>query len=299
MRPLELPPGPLVAYPTTRQRSRKRCTYPPSSGLHGKRRRCLSPSSASSVSCAPAPATADDKTPQREPSDTHAVSPATSATSDDVIYLGSSSQLLDCVITSEDTPVAPPSATEVHPSPVTYQLPSNLTAYRYNDTLTPQILLLGDSTIRQEKLPACITYCVNYGKVSDITSLLPKILEIHPSVTMIIIHAGANNVMERQSARLHREFEELCFKIESLGKRCIISGPIPSPVHGSECFSRLFSLHQWLNNFSTASGFNFVGHFDYFWARLDLYDKDGIHPNQDGIRQLTFNLLNYIAFAPL
>ncbi|KAK0133571.1 hypothetical protein N1851_030896 [Merluccius polli] len=64
----------------------------------------------------------------------------------------------------------------------------------------PQILLFGDSIIRQVKLPACITYCVNDGKVSDIISLLPKILEIHPSVTMIIIHVGANNIMER----LHR-----------------------------------------------------------------------------------------------
>ena len=104
--------------------------------------------------------------------------------------------------------------------------------------------------------------------------------------------------MDRKSAQLHSEIEELCVKLESLGKSCILSGPIPSPARGSECFSRLYSLHQWLKNFSIAAGYNFIGNYDLFWTRYDFYDKDQFHPNKEGVKQLTFNFLNFIAFAP-
>ncbi|KAK0137933.1 RNA-directed DNA polymerase from mobile element jockey [Merluccius polli] len=60
--------------------------------------------------------------------------------------------------------------------------------------------------------------------------------------------------MDRQSEKLHQDFEMLCCTIQNLGKSCIISGPIPSLSKGSECFSRLFSLHQWLRTFCLAVG---------------------------------------------
>ena len=104
-------------------------------------------------------------------------------------------------------------------------------------------------------------------------------------------------LMDRNSERLHDEFEELCFKIESLGMCCILSGPIPPPSRGSEYFSRLYGLHQWLCHFCRAAGFNFISNFDSFWTRHDLFNTDRFHPSREGIRLLTSSLLNYIAFG--
>ena len=103
--------------------------------------------------------------------------------------------------------------------------------------------------------------------------------------------------MARQSEKLHQDFENICNVIENLGKQCIISGPIPSPSKGSECFSRLFSLHAWLKNFCLAAGYNYIGNFDYFWTRHDLYKSDGLHLNMEGVVQLISNLIHFIAFG--
>jgi len=92
--------------------------------------------------------------------------------------------------------------------------------------------VLGDSIVKKIRLPEAITYSLSDGKVSDFVLLLPKLLDLHPSVKKIIVHAGANDVMDRQSAKLHQDFENLCSKADSLGKQLIISGPIPLPSRG-------------------------------------------------------------------
>jgi len=167
----------------------------------------------------------------------------------------------------------------------------------YNDISLPQVLLLGDSSVKGVKLPGCITYCLSNGRIGDFIKLLPKLLHSHTSVKIVIVHTGTNEIMDRQSARLHLELEELSFQIESLGKRCILSGPLPSPSMGSEYFSRLYGLHQWLCHFCVAAGFNFIPNFDSFWTRHDLFNADRFHLNRRGTKLLTSNLVNYIAFG--
>ena len=286
------PPKPAVqqgAAPL--QRTRKRCTSPSPPGLYGKRRRCLSPIGTPNFGHV---SPGGPLTP-REPVNAEANHPASPATTDDVMHLGSSSQLSDPVVTAPDKSVPPPSDPESAPH-VSHQLPKNLSVYSHNDISAPQILLLGDSIIRGVKLPAGVTYCLNDGKAADFISLLPKLIGLHPTVTIVILHFGTNYVMDRSSAKLHQETEELCLKVESLGKRCLLSGPIPSLLRGSEYFSRLYGFHQWLRNFCIAAGFNFISHFDSFWSRKDLFDNDLFHPNRNGVRKLTFNFLNCIAF---
>lgn len=215
---------------------------------------------------------------------------------DDVIHLGSPSMFPNPVATISRE-ITLPSGLSEPKSPVTCTLPANLAVFSYKDTLSPQLLLLGDSIVKEIRLPEAITYSLSDGKVSDFVLLLPKLLDLHPSIKTVIVHAGANDVMGRQSAKLYQDFENLCFKADSLGKQLIISGPIPLPSRGCEFFSRLFGLHIWLKHFCTAAGFNFIGNFDYFWTRHDLFGKNGLHPNRDGVKKLTFILLNYMAFG--
>ncbi|XDV10990.1 hypothetical protein PO909_000066 [Leuciscus waleckii] len=227
----EKQPPIVSAAPASIHKSRKRSTSPMLTERSEKRRRCLSYSEVSGdIGCAP---------PVFPPATD--ASPGSSASNDDVIHSGSFSRLSDLATTAGAEPATPPGSRESQSS-ATHIIHQNLSTYMYNDTSLPQVLLLGDSSIKRIKLPACITYCLSNGKIGDFIKLLPKL-------KIVIIHTGINEIMDRQSARLHSDLEELCFQIESLGKRCILSGPFPSPSMGSEYFSRLYGLHQWLCHF--------------------------------------------------
>ena len=133
--------------------------------------------------------------------------------------------------------------------------------------------------MRFVKLPGAVTYCLSGGKTSDFIELIPALLDFHPSVHTVLVHMGMNDVMSRQSHRLHYELESLVSTVESLGRRCVLSGPLPCMSKSSERFSPLFSLHQWMLNFSTATGVGFISHFDSFWTKQDLFKRDGLHPH--------------------
>lgn len=175
--------------------------------------------------------------------------------------------------------------------------PRTTTHYDFKVRCNPEILIVGDSIVRHLILPGAITYSISGGKVSDISQLIPALLDWHPSINIVIIHVGTNDVMARSSLRLQDELETLCFTIESIGKRCIMSGPIPFNSNQSERFSRLYSLHNWLKNFCYAAGHDFISNFDLFWTNSSLYSQDGVHPNTKGIQQLTMNFIQFIAFS--
>ena len=127
--------------------------------------------------------------------------------------------------------------------------------------------------------------------------LIPTLIDLHPSVKFVLAHVGTNDVMARNSSKLQSDLESLCSTVESLGRHCLMSGPIPTLSKHSERFSRLYSLHIWLKNFCSATGYDFISNFDYFWTNSGLYRKDGLHPNRKGTKQLTDNFIQCIAFS--
>lgn len=159
----------------------------------------------------------------------------------------------------------------------------------------PEILIVGDSIVRQLIIPGAITVSLSGGRVSDISKLIPSLLDWHPSVNTVIVHVGTNDVMARSSIKLQTELESLCLAIERLGKRCVMSGPIPLISWKHERFSRLYSLHNFLKNLCYATGQGFISNFDIFWTNAKLYRSDGLHPNKKGTQELTKNVIHFIA----
>ena len=121
-----------------------------------------------------------------------------------------------------------------------------------------------------------ITYSFSGRKVQNCIKLLPLLIERHPSVRTVIVHAGTCDVMSRQSTKLQQEFERLIFTVENLGRTCIVSGPLPTIRRRNERFSRLFSLDKWLENFCTATGLAYISNFDTFWSKPQLLRLDCI-----------------------
>lgn len=146
-----------------------------------------------------------------------------------------------------------------------HQLPLKLAVYNSGMVSSNlEILIVGDSIVRHVTLPGAITYCLSGGKVVDLIELITTLIDLHPTVNIVLTHVGTNDVMARNSSKLHADLESLCFPIESLRRHCLLSGPIPAPSKNSEYFSRLFSLHHWLKDFCSAAGYDFISNFDYF-----------------------------------
>ena len=101
--------------------------------------------------------------------------------------------------------------------------------------------------------------------------------------------------MSRQSKKLYYELESLVNTV--VVQCCVLSGPIPALTKSSERFSCLFSLHTWMQNFTTATGLGFISNFDYFWTEQDLFKRDGLHLNRMGTSRLINNLINFTAFS--
>uniref|UniRef100_A0A3B4U6Q4 SGNH hydrolase-type esterase domain-containing protein n=1 Tax=Seriola dumerili TaxID=41447 RepID=A0A3B4U6Q4_SERDU len=154
----------------------------------------------------------------------------------------------------------------------TCQLPPNLAVYSTSVvSRNPEILIVGDSVVRYLTLPGAITYCLS--------ELIPTLIDLHPTVNIVLTNVGTNDATDKNSSKLQADPDSLCYTIESLGKRCLMSGPIPTFSKNSERFSRLFSLHDWLK------------YFYYFWTNLSLYRADGVHPNRKGTKHLTTNFI--------
>ncbi|CAJ1055557.1 Borealin%2C partial [Xyrichtys novacula] len=83
------------------------------------------------------------------------------------------------------------------------------------------------------------------------------------------------------------------------GKTVFISGPIPTLGRGGERFSRILSLHTWLQSTCPTHNFGFIDNFNLFWDRASLFSHDGIHPNRLGSRMLSCNIQYMIHSSPI
>lgn len=143
-------------------------------------------------------------------------------------------------------PLEPPSGTNADASPASaiYRPSPILATYRIINN--PEILIVDDPIVRFLTLPGVITYVIIAS--TDLIGLIPTLFDLHPTVNLVIMHVGSNDIMARNSSKLHADLESLYYTVESLGKHCILSGPIPAPSKSSECFSQPLSLHHWLKN---------------------------------------------------
>ena len=157
----------------------------------------------------------------------------------------------------------------------------------------PTTLIVGDSIIRNRHFFNAATHCFPVATVPVITSKLPGLLPSLPSsVRRVIVHVGTCNTACEQSELIKKDFNNLFRFLSSCDKSVYISGSIPSLGRGVGRFSRLLSLHTWLQSTCTAKKkqLGFINNFDLFWDRSDLFRPDVIHPSWRGNQIATANL---------
>ncbi|CAJ1085741.1 unnamed protein product [Xyrichtys novacula] len=154
----------------------------------------------------------------------------------------------------------------------------------------PQTLIVGDSAIKdiQNMSKNSKVLCFPKDMVCDITGKIQDIVASYPSLTAIVIHCGANDIVTEQSEKLKRDFSELLKTVSSLNAQVFISGPLPPIKRGDMRFSRLFALNRWLSTACTKV--NFIDNFRLFWDRRHYFRADGLSLNKAGVKLFTSNL---------
>ena len=181
---------------------------------------------------------------------------------------------------SPSTSKSSPGSTLPSPSPICPPRP----------LFPPTTLIIGDSITRNLRFFNATTHCFPGATVPVILAKLPGLLRsLPPSVHRIIVHVGCVDASHRQSEITKTHFNKLFQLLNSTGKSTFISGPL-SPHRGVGIFSRVLSLHTWLQHACRAHSVGFIDNFNLFWGRPSLLKADGFHPNRLGGRTLAANV---------
>ena len=154
----------------------------------------------------------------------------------------------------------------------------------------PSTLVVGSSMVRHVSLEATETLCYPGARVTDITSSIAPAMREFPTASTAIVHVGSNDIRLQQSQKLVDDFETLIHTVLDTGKRCVVSGPIPSPCFGDVNFSRLRQLHIWLKAYCCVLKIPYVDNFGTFWQRRELFGRDRRHLNGRGASLLACNM---------
>uniref|UniRef100_A0A3Q2Z4S7 SGNH hydrolase-type esterase domain-containing protein n=1 Tax=Hippocampus comes TaxID=109280 RepID=A0A3Q2Z4S7_HIPCM len=180
----------------------------------------------------------------------------------------------------------------LHLSP-TQLLPPNL-SLRPRSALSPGLLpRTSPSTSPPLTEPAPRSTLPSHTPASTVPIILAKLpsllYPLPPSVHRIIVHVGCVDASHRQSEITKGHFNKLLQFLNSTGKSIFISGPL-SPHRGKGIFSRILSLHTWLQTACRTHNVGFIDNFNIFWRRPSLLKADGFHPNKLGSRILAANV---------
>nr|XP_033484028.1 wiskott-Aldrich syndrome protein family member 2-like [Epinephelus lanceolatus]XP_033500530.1 wiskott-Aldrich syndrome protein family member 2-like [Epinephelus lanceolatus] len=153
-------------------------------------------------------------------------------------------------------------------------------------------LLIGDGAISGINHGRIQTCCCPSATVSEITTLLPKVLSTHRGVKQLIVHVGAVDIRKEQTEVLKRDFTKFFKELDKVEVKAFISGPLPNIDRKINKFSRLLQLNTWLSKECAHRGLHYIENFYLFWKREDLFKGKGPHLCRGGRRVLTEHLLH-------
>lgn len=157
--------------------------------------------------------------------------------------------------------------------------------------ISPDTLIVGDFIIRRVHLSNATTHGFPGATVSGIlVELLDLLPSLPASITRIIVHAGTNDTKHRASELCKSSFNLLMNVLQHCRRQVFISGPVPSLRRGDKRFSRLLSLHTWLQYRCSFYDIDYVNNFDRFWNRPYLFERDGLHLSKRGTWALLRNI---------
>lgn len=157
---------------------------------------------------------------------------------------------------------------------------------------TPQkreLLIVGDSILRGIDTLVCshdkesrTVCCLPGAQVGDLLERADKLLARAGRDPVVMVHVGTNDIGKGRFEVLQGKFVELAEKLRSRTSTVVFSGilPVPRASRGKQNF--IWRFNTWLRTWCRKEGYRFMGHWNYFWDRGDLFKPDGLHLNRRG-----------------
>jgi lysophospholipase L1-like esterase len=109
-------------------------------------------------------------------------------------------------------------------------------------------------------------------------------LDVREEAVCLIV--GGNDCHKHKSEKLIGRFKEAIEKIRMKGGTPIVCGILPRVDHGREWSSRAIGCNDRIERYCRDKGLAFVGVWDRFYGRRDLFARDGIHLSGAGVSVL-------------
>ena len=152
-----------------------------------------------------------------------------------------------------------------------------------------ELVIVGDSILRGVDSIVCArdkdsrtVCCLPGAQVGDILDRVDKLLARAGRDPVVMVHVGTNDIGKGRFEVLQEKFVDLAEKIRSRTSKVVFSGilPVPRASRGKQSF--IWRFNTWLRNFCRREGYRFMGHWDSFWDRGELFKRDGLHLNRRG-----------------
>uniref|UniRef100_A0A3Q2QQ46 Uncharacterized protein n=1 Tax=Fundulus heteroclitus TaxID=8078 RepID=A0A3Q2QQ46_FUNHE len=132
----------------------------------------------------------------------------------------------------------------------------------------------------------------NFGLVSDISDILPRVLKERPTLEKLIIQAEAlgDVLWIRKSEVLKEDYICLLHLVDGFNVKVFLSGPHVPVNCGGKIFSRVLMLNKWLEKTCKQTTVTFIDNFNIFWERRHLFNRDGFSLNRSAAKRLISNI---------
>ena len=161
---------------------------------------------------------------------------------------------------------------------------------------TSEVRIIGDSIVRDQLHEFCgrarrtrKRFCMPGGRLDDITAACEEATRECSENTLLVLHAGTNDVEKTRSEDLMRKFKEMIQRFKSKSRNIIVSGILPRRGAPQIFYDRAFSTNNRLKTLCAEEDVEFVNFWNEFYDLSDkcqLFNRDGLHLNPVGSARL-------------
>ena len=137
--------------------------------------------------------------------------------------------------------------------------------------------------------------CMPGGRLDDITAACDEATSQADTNTLLVIHAGTNDVMNTRSEELLERYRKLIRRYKCKTNKIIISGILPRRSAPTAFFNRAFSTNNRLKSSCKDEGIDFINCWDDFYNKSFLFKDDGLHLNPVGAARFGSLLNNKVS----
>ena len=165
--------------------------------------------------------------------------------------------------------------------------------------------LVGDSMVRGQLVEFCgrssnsrrKRFCYPGAKLDDITAACDDVTKDADRNTLLIVHAGTNDVQSTRSEELLEKYRRMIHRFKSKvdASNVIISGILPRVGAEQSFYDKAFSTNNRLKTLCSQENVQFVNFWDNFYHDTYLYQTDGVHLNSVGAARFGRLLCNQVS----